>query len=277
VLIDRGSGPPLVLIPGLQGRWEYLRPAVHALSASFRVLTFSLDAAAGGPTPGTATQPVPMERDTPVGASCGLDRYVDQVACAMADARIERATICGVSFGGLIAIRFAAQRPDRCDALVLASTPQSKLRLRSRHRLYASAPLLFGPLFLAETPWRLRPEIHAAIPDAAARRQFSRDALRTVIHAPVSLSRMAERARMISNHDASADCARITAPTLVVTGEPHLDRVVPVAGSNEYLRLIPNAHGEVLEHTGHLGTITRPDAFAALVRAFTEGHRHAAA
>ena len=42
-LVDRGSGPPLVLIPGLQGRWEYLRPAVDALSASFRVLTFSLD------------------------------------------------------------------------------------------------------------------------------------------------------------------------------------------------------------------------------------------
>ena len=31
-IIDRGSGPPLVLIPGLQGRWEYLRPAVDALS-----------------------------------------------------------------------------------------------------------------------------------------------------------------------------------------------------------------------------------------------------
>ena len=173
-LIDRGNGPPLVLIPGLQGRWEYLRQAVDALSASFRVLTFSLDAAAVGPTPGTSTGPVPMERDTTVGAICGLDRYVDQVACAMADARIERATICGVSFGGLIAIRFAARHPDRCEALVLASTPQSKLRLRSRHRLYASAPLLFGPLFLAETPWRLRPEIRAAIPDAAARRRFSR-------------------------------------------------------------------------------------------------------
>ena len=30
-IIDRGSGPPLVLIPGLQGRWEYVRPTVDAL------------------------------------------------------------------------------------------------------------------------------------------------------------------------------------------------------------------------------------------------------
>jgi len=29
--------------------------------------------------------------------------------------------------------------------------------------------------------------------------------------------------------------------------------------------------------TGHLGTITRPDAFAAIVRGFIERHRHAAA
>jgi pimeloyl-ACP methyl ester carboxylesterase len=73
------------------------------------------------------------------------------------------------------------------------------------------------------------------------------------------------------------DCARITAPTLVVTGERDLDRVVPVDGSSEYLRLIPNARAAVLERTGHLGSITRPEAFTAIVRAFTESQRHAAA
>jgi 3-oxoadipate enol-lactonase len=251
-IVDRGSGPPLVLIPGLQGRWEYLRPAVDALSASFRVLTFSL-------------------------GSEDLDGYAREVAAVMTVAGIERATICGVSFGGLIAVRFAAQNPARCDALVLASTPRPALRLRTRHQVYVRAPWIFGPLFLAETPWRLRPEIRAAIPDARARRQFSLRALQTVMSAPVSLSAMAARARMISTEDVGPECARITAPTLVVTGERDLDHVVPVEGSCEYLRLIPNSRAVVLERTGHLGSITRPDAFAAIVRTFTEGHRHAAA
>lgn len=31
--------------------------------------------------------------------------------------------------------------------------------------------------------------------------------------------------------DLAAECHQIQAPTLVVTGEPHLDRVVPVASS----------------------------------------------
>jgi pimeloyl-ACP methyl ester carboxylesterase len=75
----------------------------------------------------------------------------------------------------------------------------------------------------------------------------------------------------------SNDCPRISAPTLVITGEPGLDHVVPVEGSSAYGQLIPGARVLVLERTGHLGSITRPDAFAALVHDFIEGQRHAAA
>ena len=88
---------------------------------------------------------------------------------------------------------------------------------------------------------------------------------------------MAARARLISTVDVGPDCERIAAPTLVVTGERDLDHVVPVEGSSEYLRLIPHARAVVLERTGHLGSITRPDAFASLVREFIEGQRNAAA
>jgi pimeloyl-ACP methyl ester carboxylesterase len=242
-IIDRGSGPALVLIPGLQGRWEYLRPAVDALSVFFRVLTFSL-------------------------SDGDLDAYAQQVASVLSQKGIDRATICGVSFGGLVAVRFAAQNPARCDALVLASTPRPALRLRRRHQIYVSAPWLFGPIFLAESPLRLRPEICAALPDARARRQFMLQGLRTLLSAPVSLSRMAARAKLISSVDLGPDCERITAPTLVLTGERHLDHVVPVEGAAEYVRLIPDARASVLERTGHLGSITRPDLFAAMIRDF---------
>ena len=251
-IIDRGGGPPLVLIPGLQGRWEYMRPAVAALSSCFRVLTFSLDA-----------------RD--------LDGYADQVAAVLTATRIDRATICGVSFGGLVAVRFAARYPERCQALVLASTPRPALRLRRRHQIYLRAPWIFGPVFLAESPFRLRPELLAAIPDARARRRFTLQGVRTLFSAPVSLRRMAARAQLIAGADLGADCDRISAPTLVVTGEAGLDHVVPVDGSSEYARRIRNSRSVVLERTGHLGSITRPDAFCELVRAFVEGQRHAAA
>ena len=63
---------------------------------------------------------------------------------------------------------------------------------------------------------------------------------------------------------------RVTAPTLIVTGEPALDRVVPVEGTAAYVELIRGATHVVLERTGHLGTITRPQAFADAVNEFVE-------
>jgi pimeloyl-ACP methyl ester carboxylesterase len=92
--------------------------------------------------------------------------------------------------------------------------------------------------------------------------------LRTLLSAPVSFSRMAARAKLAGLVDLGPDCERITAPTLVLTGERHLDHVVPVEAAAEYVRLIPDARASVLERTGHLGSITRPDLFAATVHDF---------
>jgi pimeloyl-ACP methyl ester carboxylesterase len=262
-IFTEGSGPALVLIPRLEGRWEYMRAAVDALARSFRVVTFSL---AGEPSSGVA-----LDRTR------GLENYVSQVRSVLDQQRIDRAVICGVSFGGVVAVRFAAAHPERTGALVIASTPGPRWQLRPRHLLYARMPWLFGPVFVAETPSRLRDEIRAALPSRRDRLRFGLGQIRTFTRAPISLARMAERARMISPLDLTAECVRVTAPTLVITGEPQLDHIVPVNGTSEYVRLIPGARCAVLERTGHQGIMTRPDAFADIVRAFVENQRHAAA
>ncbi len=253
-VIDRGNGVPLVLVPGIQGRWQYLRPAVDALAGSCRVLTF--------PLCGERASGLRFDR------AAGLDCYTDQIRRVLDERQIDRAAICGVSFGGLIAVRFAAMHPDRTAALILTSTPGPTFRLARRHRVYARAPWLFGPLFLAETPRRVGREIAAALPRRRDRWRFVVWQVRTFLAAPLSLSRMAGRARMIGEGDRAADCRRVTAPTLLVTGERDLDYVVPAEGTSQYLQLISNCRAVVLEGTGHLGSITRPDSFAAVVQAF---------
>ena len=239
---------PLVLVPGIQGRCEYMRRTVDVLSERFQVVTLSL------------------QGDT-------IDEFASQVSRALDDQKIERAIICGVSFGGLVALRFAARSPERTVALVLASTPAPAWRLKPRHQLYARLPWILGPLFLVETPWRLRAELSSAFPDWRARWAFKLEALRTFLSAPLPLTAMAARARMIERLDVRADCGRVTAPTLIVTGEPDLDHVVSAAQSTEYVRLINEARGAVLERTGHVGAMTRPDAFAALVDDFVRSVR----
>lgn len=253
-IIDRGAGPPLVVVPGIQGRWEYMRPAIEALAESFRVLTFPLCGERGS-----------RRRLDP---ARGLDNFTDQIDAVLDERGLARAAICGVSFGGLIALRFAASRPDRTAALILVSAPGPGFRLRRRHEIYARLPRLFGPVFLAEVPGRVRAEVALAIPERPRRRRFVWQQIATFARAPLSLSRMAVRARLIGGYDQPADCARILAPTLVISGEPSLDRVVSAEGTSEYGRLIRNCRAVRLARTGHLGYITRPHDFADAVRAF---------
>jgi pimeloyl-ACP methyl ester carboxylesterase len=255
-IVDRGEGDPLVLIPGLQGRWEYMRATVDALATRFRVITFPL-----------CDEPVAHARFEP---ARGLDNYVSQVADVLDRLALRRATICGISFGGVVALRFAARHRDRTQALILASTPGPHWRLRHRHELYTRVPWIFGPLFLAETPFRVRPEIALAIPDGKARRRFAIAQLRTLAIAPLSLTRMANRARIISSPGRPDECAAVSAPTLVIHGEPRLDHVVNAEGTSEYAQLIRGAQAVTLENTGHLGWLTRPELFAATVKGFVD-------
>jgi hypothetical protein len=56
-----------------------------------------------------------------------------------------------------------------------------------------------------------------------------------------------------------------------MTGEPGLDRVVPIDVSRRILERIPNTRHVVLPRTGHIGLVTRPDLFADTIDAFMAG------
>jgi 3-oxoadipate enol-lactonase len=252
-IIERGSGTPIVVVPGVQGRWEYFAPAVDALARSFRVITFSLCGELGCPR---------------IEPTRGIDNFTDQIAAALDSRGLERAIVCGISFGGVAALRFAAERPERTAALVLVSTPGPGWHLSERHRRYARRPWVFAPAFLAETPRRLRREIARAIPGRLARLRFAAWQLKTVVRAPVMLGRMAKRAELIATVDFASEASRISAPTLVMSGDPGLDYVVAPHTTSAYVKVIPGARGVTLERTGHIGCVTQPDRFAALVNEF---------
>jgi pimeloyl-ACP methyl ester carboxylesterase len=150
----------------------------------------------------------------------------------------------------------------------MVSTPGPRFSLRPRHEFYARLPWLFGPIFLAETPFRMRAELVAALPRWGDRWRFRLWQARTVVSAPVSLPRMAARARAIRSFSRVSECERICAPTLIVSGEAALDYVVKPGGTAEYATLIAGARVEVLRRTGHLGSVTRPHEFTALLREF---------
>ena len=251
-IIEQGSGAPLVLIPGIQGRWEYSLGVVEAMARFHRVITFSLR----------------DERTGRGAVGSRMDVFTAQVESALDRLQIRDAAVVGISFGGLVALRFAATRPSRTSALVMVSAPGPQWHLRPRHDMYARLPWLFGPLFLAESPWRLRQEVMAALPEWSARRRYLLEQLRTIVTAPASLPRMAARARLIASYDRVADCALVSAPTLIVQGDEALDHVTGSGGTADYARLIRNARLVRIERTGHLGSVTRAEDCAAIVHRF---------
>jgi pimeloyl-ACP methyl ester carboxylesterase len=255
-MIDTGSGSPIVLIPGIQGRWEWMEPAVEALAATHRVISFSLCGDAGS--------------GCRIDEEAGFDNYVRQVDGALDAAGLRKAAICGVSYGGLIAVHYAARRPERVSALVLVSAPGPRWRPQRRLLRYLKAPRLLAPLFIVRSPLAMRGEVAAAFPGRRDRWAFRRRHLRHVLRAPLSPARMAQRIKFAMDRDFMDDCRHVTAPTFVVTGDTELDQIVPVESTRDYLAAIAGARGAVFKGTGHLGLVTRPGAFAKLIGDFVD-------
>lgn len=254
-MIDRGRGSAIVLIPGIQGRWEWMTPTVRALSAHHRVLSFSLDDVDGSAAPAHAF-------DTWIAE---IDRQLDRAGEA-------QATIAGVSFGGLIAVCYAARRPERTRALVLISTPAPRWRWDHPSAGSVRHPRLSMPVFFVRAAGRLIPEVRALEHDWGARARFVTQHIGRVVRFPASPTRMAARVRAWDAMDITALCASVTAPTLVLTGEARLDRVVPVDASLEYVSLIRGATHATIDRTGHLGVISRPRKVAEIVSGFVAEH-----
>lgn len=253
-IFNRGTGTPLVIIPGIQGRWEWMQPAIDALATHCHVITFSL-----------ADEPSCGGRfDEQNGFNC----YVEQVGEALDAAGIRKAAVCGVSYGGTIAAAFAARYPERVSSLVLVSALPPSWVPNRRVKFYLRAPRMLAPLFMVSS-LRMYAEIAAANGGfVRGLRPALRHAWRVVTHM-FSPHRMARRVSLLSAADLRP-VSRVNVPTLLLTGERTLDRVVPVRATHEYARIWPHARLVTIPRTGHLGMISRPDDFARIIVSFAE-------
>jgi len=89
-----------------------------------------------------------------------------------------------------------------------------------------------------------------------------------VAAAPMIPPLMAARVRLQQSIDFGPDCERVTAPTLIVTGEDGLDFVVPAEITRRFLTLIPGSRYVKIERSGHIGLLTQPVKFADAVESF---------
>jgi 3-oxoadipate enol-lactonase len=179
-----------------------------------------------------------------------------RTALAALDARgVERAHVCGLSLGGVVAIAIHALAPERCASLILADTfavhPEG--RAIYERSVAGSADMRA----LAEA----RVDVLVAAPaDPAVRSEvvetmagIDPEAYRTAAGA-VWLADQRDRVR------------DIRVPTLIVCGEE--DKPTPPELSRGLHRLIPHSRLEMIANAGHLTNLERPTDFNRVVDEF---------
>jgi pimeloyl-ACP methyl ester carboxylesterase len=218
-----GHGPPLVLVPGIDGTGRLFHRQVSPLGQRYRVATYAL------------------RDDAP-----SMDVLVEDLADVVdvVSPAAHPAVILGESFGGTVALSFALAHPQRVAALVVLNSfprflPQLRLRL--------------AIAVLRAVPWQTMPMVRRL----TAFRLHSRFTHRTEIRRFLELTRETSRAgyiarlRILQQYDVRDRLGEIRTPTLFLASER--DHLVPSVQQARYMaERVPMASLRVLHGHGHI-------------------------
>jgi pimeloyl-ACP methyl ester carboxylesterase len=242
-----GTGPPLVLLHGGWSDSRAWRPQLRELSDAFDVIAWDAPGCGGSDDPVT-----PMT----------IADYADAVAGLLGALGVERPHVCGLSFGGGLAIAVYGRHPDAVRSLVLAgayagwkgSLPAAEVeaRLRRARAEVARPPAEWTdgylPGFFSGT----------APPEAI---ELVRTMMREV--RPVGLLAMLIA---FAEADLTAVLPTIAVPTLMVHGA--LDTRAPLPVAEALHAAVPQSELVLLPGVGHEVNIAAPAQFNAEVRRF---------
>ena len=262
-----GTGPVLVAHPGGPGFSSRYFGDLAGLGESFTLVLLNPRGSEGSDRP--------VDRSAYTTAD-----YVSDLDELRAHLRLERMLLLGHSHGGVVAQAYAATHPERVERLVLAST-------LARFAEEQHAAMAAGMASKEGEPWYA--DARAALEDeqegrfgsdaelaALAYREFPfyfarygdveaayLDSLRGEV--PVADALLLFNNEIFTTFDLRPELAKITAPTLVITGED--DFITgPVCAAD--LAAIPGATTVILPDCGHFIFVEARDRFRDEVTAF---------
>src|SRR5438552_1324162 len=186
------------------------------------------------------------------------DDYAWAILSAMHELAIDRAHICGLSLGGVVAIAMHRHAPERCASLILADTfAEHPDRQAITERSQSASEDMRA---LAEA----RVDVLLAQPaDPAVRSEV----VETMARIDPAAYRVGAKAVWLADQSERAHDIRV--PTLVICGSE--DKVTPPTLSNALTQLIPGARYEPIEGAGHISNLERPETFNTITGAFIRG------
>ncbi|HYN64017.1 MAG TPA: alpha/beta hydrolase [Candidatus Limnocylindrales bacterium] len=247
-LLERGSGPPLLLVHGFPSNATAWAMVMDRLEPHFAMT--AVDMVGFGQSTRRPRRPLTGEA------------YADRLVALMDALRLERPRVAGLSWGGSVVQRLAARHPRRIDRLVLVASASA-----GRALALTTANLL-GLAVAIRFPALGRLAVRRFVTGAAGRGPATDHLVRGYTEPLQVPGTLAALRRFVRDTAATPpiDLAEIRALTLVIV--PHADRIVAPDVGAEIAASIPNARLELLPGIGHAVQFEAPDRVANLMLDF---------
>jgi pimeloyl-ACP methyl ester carboxylesterase len=249
---------PIVFIHGLGGCWQNWLENIPRAAQEHRVIALDL--------PGFSGSEMPVE-------DISISNFARTVVELLDAVGIDEApVVVGNSMGGFVAAEIGIRHPDHCREIALVSAAGiSSTNARRRPAVTGARALaavtsfaLARREFVAQRPrarhallaWVLRHPTRIK-PDMAFQMMYGAGS-------PGFLDSL----EALIGYDFRDRLGEVRCPTLLVWGRE--DNLVPVGDADEYERLIPNARKVILDDTGHVPMIERPQTFNDLLMEFVD-------
>ena len=192
-------------------------------------------------------------------------RSVEVLEAFLKELQIPKVVLVGNSMGGKFAWQFAARHPDQVAKLVLISPDgyaSPGIEYGKKTEVPAIAELyryFFSKTFLAMNlePAYANPK---TLNDVLVNRYYD------LMLAPGVRGAILARMQQTVLQDPVPSLASIQVPTLLIWGEK--DAFIPIANSNDYLKVMPNAKRVSLPNIGHLPQEEQPAIGLAALKEF---------
>ncbi len=248
------EGMPLVFLHGIGGDAESWRPQLDGFSADYRAIAWDM--------PGYGDSAPLVEMTFPA--------LVDAVSVLLDRLSVKQAHLVGHSLGGMIAQAFALAHPERLRSLTLSATSAAFGR-RAGGEPDADWRESFieqrlGPLDRGASMAELAPKLVKGLIGDELDPKGLEQAILSMAAVPEAGYRAA--IKCLASFDQEAALADIRTPTLLIAGEK--DPVAPPRVMQRMAEAMPEGRLEVLEGSGHLVHLERPEAFNRLLGDFLE-------